>query len=322
MRWAVAIVLAGGTTHAEVRVEDGLTVGAAYAGEVFTAPGLDEDRVVYAGLGSVALDLDLAKLAHDRLGAAHVVGFAIHGEGLTERLNEVLGVSNNVADEEVRLFEAWLDQPLGPLVLRAGLLSADQEFIVADSSTSLIAATFGIIAMFSYNIETPVYPIATPGASLRFEDEISVRAAIYDGEAINVHGIPTELGDELLGMFEVGAGPLKLGAWHHTARKNGYYAVADRELGTTAGAFARLAVAPDTPMPLYIDAGVRYGLRERDALSLGLAFARSDVGAQTLVELTYQAAVTKWLAIQPDLQLVLTREDTHGVLAARVIVAL
>jgi len=308
--------------------ERGVKVQGTYAGELFAAPGLDGDRVVAAGLAALALDLELATLSGvDHLGSVHVSAFGIHGRGLSERLMDVFGVSNNVAQTGVRLFEAWLEQSLGPFAVRAGLLAADQELVLAEHSTVLLNATFGIVAMVSYNIGNPVYPVATPGASARLETgPVTVRAALYDGDQHNDHGVPSELGDDALAIGELDlAGTLKLGGWHHTSRGNGYFAIADRQLERHLGAFARLSVAPDKPIPVYVDTGIRIGpgpLRPRDFASLGLAFARSEHGAQTGIELTYQLLVKGWLTIQPDAQLLLTRDGTAGVLAARAVVAL
>jgi carbohydrate-selective porin OprB len=306
--------------------DDGIKIQGTYAGELFAGPGLDDDRVVAAGLAVIALDLDLATLVGDRFGSIHVAGLGIHGGGLSERLMDVYGVSNNVAAEDVRLFEAWIEQPIGPFTLRTGLLSADQEFILASHSTVLLNATFGIVAMLSTNIGNPVYPVATPGASARVEtDEATIRAAVYGDQHEN-RGIPQELGEDVLAIGELELwGTFKLGGWHHTEKGSGYYAIVDRQLERYIGTFTRVSVAPDKPIELYVDAGVRIGpgpLRPRDFASLGLAFARSELGPQTVVEATYQYLATGWLTIQPDAQVLLTRNGTEGVVAVRAVIAL
>ena len=306
--------------------EHGIKIQGTYAGELFAAPGLDGDRVVSAGLAVLALDLDLATLASERLGSVHVAALAIHGDGLSRRLEDVYGVSNNVAPKDLRLFEAWIEQPLGPVTLRTGLLSADQEFILAGHGSVLLNATFGIVAMLSYNLGNPVYPVATPGASARFETKaFTVRAAVYDGDQVNARGIPTEIGGHALAIAEVElAGTLKLGGWHHTGLGSAVYAVVDRQLERYLGAFARISSAPNKPIDLYVDTGIRIGpgpLRPRDFVSVGLAFAHTDVGMQTVVEATYQLLATGWLTIQPDLQLLLLRKGTSAVFATRAVVA-
>src|SRR6185503_6729852 len=160
----------------------------------------------------------------------------------------------------------------------------------------LIGATFGIIAMFSYNVGAPVYPVATPGVSARFEkDDVTIRGAVYEGHARDDHGIPNALDNEALLFAEAKYDWLQLGIWHHTEHGNGYYAVADKQIAPIVGAFSRLAIAPDNALTFYIDSGIRIGpgpLRERDFFSVGLAFAKTmDLGPQTIAEATYQILV-------------------------------
>lgn len=306
--------------------EKGVKIQGTYAGEVFAEPGADQDSVVGAGLGALTLDVDLATLVVDHLGAVHVSGFAIHGHGLSERLMDVYGVSNNVAPPGVRMFEVYYEQPVGHFAVRTGLLAADQELVLAEHSTVLINATFGILAMVSYNIMQPVYPIASPGISARYEaDDFTIHAAVYDGSPEQTHGVPTGISGDRLEMGEVGAlGTFKVGAWHHTSLRNGYYAIVDHQLERYLGAFARVSVSPDSKLSLYADTGIRIGpgpLRPRDFAGIGLAFARSERGAQTVVEATYQYLVEGWLTVQPDAQLLLTREGTAAILAARAVIA-
>jgi hypothetical protein len=154
-----------------------------------------------------------------------------------------------------------------------------------------------------------VYPVATPGLSGRVElDPVEIRGAVYDGTETNVHGIPTALGPDVLWMGEVVlAGVLKLGAWHHTTRGNGYYAIVDAQLDRLVGAFARVDISPDRLVYTYIDAGIRIGpgpFRPDDMMSIGVVFANTENGAQTAVEATYEAQ-WRWLTIQPDAQLLL-----------------
>jgi porin len=304
----------------------GVAILPSYAIELFGTPSLDADRTAFAGLASLELDLDLAKLIDARFGRFYAEGFAIHGDyRLDERLHDVFGISNNVARPDVRLFEAWIDQPIGPLKVRAGLLSADQQFLISNQSSALISPTFGITAMFAVDLVGPVYPVATPGLSVRYpSDALTVRAAVYDGDQINAHGIPTALGDHVLGIAEATvAGTFKLGGWHHTSRGSAVYAVLDHELDENVGAFARAAVASKGPIEIYADAGIRISpgkRRPHDVASIGLAFADGAPGAQTLVEGTYQVALTGWLVLQPDVQVIFRREGPASVLGTRLLV--
>src|SRR5262249_40441679 len=140
---------------------------------------------------------------HEGLGQLHVSAFAIHGHGLSAELADIYGLSGNVAPRDVRLFEAWLEQPISKATIRVGLLSADQEFILAAHSTALLNATFGIISQLSWNLGGPVYPVAAPGASARLElDGFTARLAGYDGDQNQDHGIPQSLGPDSLVIGE------------------------------------------------------------------------------------------------------------------------
>jgi carbohydrate-selective porin OprB len=296
----------------------GVTPGLSYAPEIFASPDT-ADHYVIAGLAVLSLDLDLAKLAAQGLGRMHVVGLGIHGDGLSQQIQDIYGVSNNVATDDVRLFEAWYEQPFGPgdSGVRAGLLAADQEFVIARHATVLINSTFGVIGQVSANEQSePVYPIARPGVSARVDAApIAVRVAAYDSQPTDVHGVPTSLGKSglFLGEAEV-AKTLKLGAWIDTALPDGVYAVFDRgfpSLGRRAGAFARVGYSPHGIVQLYGDAGLR-GLpgdwRHDDFAGVGVAYSRTEIGGvrhdQAVVEATYQIAATGWWTVQPDVQVV------------------
>ena len=300
------------------RLEDrGLTIDGTYSLDMFAAPQLD-NRFVAGGLFTLEID------ALDRF---HVSAFAIHGGGITDELMDVHGVSGNTAPRDMRLFEAWGEQPLGPVTVRAGLVAADQEFVLSDRSGNLMSATFGITSQFSANVLGPVYPTAAPGATVRVETvPVTARIGVYDGGLENTHGIPTALGPELLAIGEVTAvETFKVGAWHHTTLGKAVYAVADRQLEPDLGAFARAGYSPDGPVSTYIDAGIRATPRRwrpGDLVSLGIAFAHTgENGAQTMLELSYEAQV-RWLSIQPDVQVVMLPERTVLVIATRITVTL
>jgi carbohydrate-selective porin OprB len=312
--------------------DDGITPGLNYAPEIFASPQTDEHYVI-AGLAVASLDLDLGKLVTDALGTIHLVGLGIHGKGLSEQIKDVYGVSNNVAQDDVRVFEAWYEQPFWPdgkSGVRAGLLSADQEFVIARHSTVLINSTFGVIGMISANeMSEPVYPIARPGVSAHVDlKPVWIRAAAYDGQPNDQHGIPTTFGHSglFLGELEFFR-TVKIGGWIDTLLPNGMYAVIDRgfkSLGRRAGAFARVGYSPNGLVQIYADAGLR-GLpgdwRHDDFAGVGVAFSRTEIGGvrhdQAVLEGTYQIAATGWWTVQPDVQLVFAPDRTALVGAIR-----
>ncbi len=300
----------------------GFVIDGTYATEAFFAPQLDH-KLTAGGLFTFELDADLGALASSKLGAVHVSAFAIHGDTITNELMDIHGTSGNAAAPDVRVFEAWLEQPLGRLTLRAGLVAADQEFVLADRSGTLLSATFGITSQFSANLIGPVYPVATPGVSARLELPMVVaRSAIYDGTQMNAHGFPTAFGPDYLVISEVElAETFTLGGWHHPERGDAVYAVADAQLAPQLGGFARVGIA-EGPVTAYIDAGLRASpaWRSDDFISVGLAFARTEQGAHTTVEATYEAQL-RWLTLQPDVQLVMLPERTVVCVATRMTVA-
>lgn len=290
--------------------DKGVTIDGTYTWEVFGAPQLD-NHVTSGGLFTAELDV---------LDRFHLSAFAIHGTSPTDELKDVHGVSGNSAPRDVRLFEAWIDQPIGPVTLRAGLLAADQQLVIADQSQTLLAATFGITGQFSANLLGPVYPVATPGASARLETRrIDARVAVYDGAQDNAHGIPQSVGPGALVVGEVELDDwLAVGAWHHTDRGEAAYAIADAQLSEHLGVFARVGVG-DGPVTTYVDAGVRgapFAFRPGDLASIGIAFDRTEVGAQSIVEATYEVQI-HWLTVQPAAQVLLLPMRTVGVAVLR-----
>lgn len=307
-------------TGRKVAEERGLVVDGTYSVEGFYAPQL-ANQATLGGLFAAELDADFGTLARDGLGQLHVSAFAIHGRSPTGELMDLHGISGNAAAEDVRLFEAWYEQPLGPFALRAGLIAADQEFVYADPADTLINATFGITTQFSVNMLGPVYPVAAPGVSGRFEDgPLLLQLAVYDGTQPNDRGIPTALGPDSLVIGEATLWrDVGVGAWHHSERGDGVYLTLDHELPSGLAGWARAGYSPEGPVPVYLDAGVQVkslAHRPEDIISVGLAYARAPTGGETLVEASYEAQIA-WLTIQPDLQLVMQRDRTVGIAGLR-----
>jgi carbohydrate-selective porin OprB len=302
----------------------GLNVDGTYATDMFLGPQLD-DAATLAGLFTLEVDLDLSRLARRGLGTMHVSSFAIHGKSPTDELMDLHGVSGNAASPDVRLFEAWYEQPIGPLSIRAGLIAADQEFVYADPADTLLAATFGITTQFSFNAIGPVYPIASPGVSTRVEtDHYLLQLAVYDGAQQNTHGVPTALGPGYLVIGEATLDrALGIGGWHHSDRADGMYVTLDHQLEEQVAAFTRAGYSPNGPVPVYLDAGLRLRpgpLRPDDFFCVGIAYATSETGGETLVETSYEAQLD-WLTIQPDFQLLFLRERTVAIGVVRTTVA-
>ena len=300
----------------------GFMLEGTYALDMFLAPQLEEHAMA-GGLFMFELDIDLARFANRHLGAMHISTASTHGDSPSNELMDVHGSSGNTAPPGNRLFEAWYEQPIGPLTVRTGILAVDQEFIYADPTTTLIGATFGITSQYSYNVGAPVYPVGMPGASARYEEgKVLLQAAVYDGAQSNTRGIPDALGPSTLVLAEATWNlDLGVGAWHHSERGNGVYATIDHRLDDLVEAFTRIGLSP-RGVTTYLDAGVRIGpgpFRPQDFVSAGLAYAQLDAGDQILIETTYEAQIG-WLTVQPALQLMMLRERTVGIFATRMTV--
>jgi hypothetical protein len=119
------------------------------------------------------------------------------------------------------------------------------------------------------------------------------------------------------------AGTFEVGAWHYTELGSAYYAVVDALVEPAVGAFARAGISSaGQHVDTYLDAGIRVtpGFRQDDVISVGLAFAHTVDGMQTVIEGTYAVQI-RWLTLQPDVQLLMLRERTALVLAIRVTAA-
>lgn len=297
----------------------GFQIEGTYAFEMFAAPQL-VDRITADGMFMAELDIDLGHFVHSGLGSLRISTASTHGTSPTAELMDVHGASGNSAPAGTRLFEAWYEQPIGPVVVRGGILAVDQEFNYADPTTTLLGATFGITSQYSYNVGGPLYPVGTPGLSARYEQGVVLlQAAIYDGTQANDHGIPTAIGPSTLVLVEATWNrDIGIGAWHHSDKGDGVYGTFDHKLDDFVEAFTRVGLSP-RGIQTYVDAGVRIGpgpLRPADFVSIGLAFAQVDEGDQILVETTYEAQVG-WLTIQPAMQLLMMRERSVGIFATR-----
>ena len=216
----------------------GVTVEAKYIGEVFTNPhGGFAGGSHYHGLLDIETDLDLEKLLGWKGLTFHANGYQSHGTSITaESVGSIAAVSHIEATPTTRLFEAWFEQSAldGTLSLRFGQLAVDAEFATLPSAGAFISSTFGWNTLMTDNVPNggPIYPLATPGARLKFQptDSVSMMAAIYNGDPVgecsddpqkcNAHGTEFRLSDPPLvigeAAYQSGAelpGVLKAGAW-------------------------------------------------------------------------------------------------------------
>jgi len=215
----------------------GLKLGLSETSEVLgNATGGVRTGVVYEGLTTASLDLDLPRLN----GLARVSALQIHGRGLsTNNIGNLQTVSSLEATRSTRLFELWYQQSFleGKVDLRLGQQSADLEFDVSSYAGLFINSNYGWSTLFTVNLPSggAAYPLATPAARLGVKaDPLTFLLAVYNGSPSgngsgdpqgvrNPSGTRFGVGDGVFVIAEAQyaadiagrAGTYKLGGWYN-----------------------------------------------------------------------------------------------------------
>jgi porin len=305
----------------------GVTFTIAYTAEVISNVhgGVRRDTG-FDQLADGVIDVDFQKAVGWAGGSARINPMWLAGDGVAGDVGDLTLVSNITGRGEVRIFEAWLQQSIGKLgSLRAGILAADQEFVLTSGGTLYFNSVFGGPVFLTPNTAWPIYPVGAPGARARVEiaEGLYVQAAVYDGhpgtEDFNQTGLKIRLSDAE-GLFTIGeagwtwgTGTIKGGGFHHTAGSgiSGGYGVVEQKLMDGLEAFVRVGYSDKTRSLVFlgIDAGLNVtGLipgRPEDALGFGSITARLRRGHETIFELTYKIVLARWWSLQPDVQYVL-----------------
>jgi porin len=219
-----------------------------YIGEGFgNVTGGRRRGVAFEGLGEMAVEVDLERLANWGGARFRASSLWLHGRGPAGKLvGDALGSSNIEAHDSVRLYELWLEQNFleGAFSVRVGSMLADEEFAGTDFGGLLLNSAFGWPAFISGNVINtgPAFYVAALGARLRYapSDRWYVQTALLDGDSFdsasgnprrNASGVRWRLDSDqgALSMSELGfnwnsdeqsaglPGTVKLGAWFHTA---------------------------------------------------------------------------------------------------------
>jgi porin len=201
--------------------------------------------VVYDGLTTASVAVDLAKLANWTGATFFVSGYQIHGRGPSANLvGNLQLVSNLEATRDTKLYDLWLEQNLlgGRLNVRLGQEGANDEFMIADYSAVFLNASFGFPALPATDLPSggPNYPLATPFVRARYQsDQITLMGAVYNGDPAppgsgdpqrrDAGGTAFRLNDHALIFAELWYSPdkattratdllstYKLGAWYYS----------------------------------------------------------------------------------------------------------
>lgn len=221
---------------------------------------------VYNTLGFASVDADLEKLAKGWHGARAFANVAwIRGGSVSwSYVGDALAVSNLDGFDSIRLYDAWLQQSFGDVLsIRAGSLSADEEFGGTECGAMLTNSAFGWNAGISANVPNGGPIFYAPGLGVRLAATPragwTARVGAYDGDtfdsadgraSVNAHGVHFAL-DRAQGAFVVGElvhawgpesggapGAITLGGWRHTA------SVADARLDVDDVPFAASGLEP------------------------------------------------------------------------------
>jgi porin len=214
--------------------QHGITTTIAFTGEIMSNihGGVRQDTGADLLLDWV-IDVDLNKAIGWTGGSAHLNPMWLAGDGIGDDVGDLTFVSNISGRGGVRIYEIWLQQSVfeDALSLRAGILAADQEFILSGPGMLYFNSVFGGPVFLSPNLRWPIYPVGALGARLKanLAKGVYVQAAAYNGdpgsEEANRSGLRTRLTNAggVFSILEAGwstgetlRSSLKAGAFHHS----------------------------------------------------------------------------------------------------------
>ncbi|HUC09048.1 MAG TPA: carbohydrate porin [Stellaceae bacterium] len=245
--------------------DEGIQLSLGYIAETLSNPiGGAKQGVIYEGLVTGTVELDLSKLVQWPGATFHVDGYQINGRGLTQNyVGNILAVSGIEALPSTRLHDLWLQQQAfdQKVSLRVGQIAIDDpnEFYNSQYAGLFINSTFGYPDLLAEDLPGtgPGYPFAVPGVRLRIAptDQFSFSTAIFNGtpappgpgnpQLRNANGTNFLIGvGGTLAIAEFVYGfnrestsstwlsDVKLGGWYHSA------AFPDLHLDTMGGSLA------------------------------------------------------------------------------------
>jgi len=219
--------------------QHGITYGLIYTGEALgNVSGGTRRGNLYQGKLEAFTAIDFEKLAGWQGLSFFGNAFQIHRtSGMRgDHFGSLITISNIEAVPSTRLSELWLEKKFfdDRFGLRVGQLAADTEFFISDTSKMFLSSDWPTITGANLPSGGPAYPLATPGARLRFDPDKNWSAllALFNGDpgeqgTINRTGTNFRINDPPLLMGEVQyrynqgkdarglAGGMRLGGWQH-----------------------------------------------------------------------------------------------------------
>ena len=169
---------------------------------------------VAIGVFQPQLDLDLQKLLGWEGGKFHTHGLITHGPLFSPTyLNNILAISSLEAGPVARLYSFWYEQNAfnDRLSVRAGLMSADSQFLQSRTATNFINNAISWPTFLAANLPAggPAYPLPAPGVRVRIMpvDEWAFQAAVFSGDPSGGNGSnqPAALPTGTVASFRGGA---------------------------------------------------------------------------------------------------------------------
>jgi porin len=203
--------------------------------------------VVYDGLTTASVKLDLEKLAGWAGATFFVDAYQIHGRGPSGNLvGNMQIVSNIEATRDTKLYQLWLEQKLldGHLTIRIGQEGANDQMMITKYGALFLNSSFGFPGLPAADLPSggPNYPMATPFARVEYQatEHITLVGAAFNGDPAppgtgdpqlrDKGGTAFRLNDHVLTFGEFWysinqgddanglPGTYKLGAWYDTSR--------------------------------------------------------------------------------------------------------
>jgi porin len=256
------------------------------------------------------------------IAGAHAYGdlFLLHGGGFSTRVvGDAQVVSNVDAPHAIRMFEAWVEAPLGSgLRTKVGWIDLNSEFDVQSVGTEFLNSSFGIAPDYSQSgLNGPsIFPVTSPGFLMALDrGRWAVRVAVFDavpGNPDHPHRtFPDRVGQggallAIEGQVKIAAaGELQFGQWRYTDRfdrldgrgrgiSTGSYAqfeqkfLGNDEVGALRG-WVRIGKASTSVNPIGVYAGGGFTWGTKDA-NYGAAVAHARLGNPAQRAFAAQAA--------------------------------
>ena len=225
-----ALMLSASINVASAQAEESAwTLEATYTADLIgPVAGDGPRRAVLLDNLDVVADLDLGRAMGWRGATLHGYLLSNQGGAPNDFAGTLQGVDNiEVGRQAVRLYELWVDAPVGEhLSILAGLYDLNSEFYATESAGLLIAPPFGIGSeLASTGVNGPsIFPSTALALRVNLTGEAGyVRAAALNARASvpgDPDGVDTDFEDGALVIAEAGrrsgAGSLALGLWRYS----------------------------------------------------------------------------------------------------------